>query len=80
LLNTLYGLGLVSPASLVMVPTALFLAVYLGCMTAAARVLRRQARWAALPAGACVLVMLGYCGWALAVPAVIAAAGFRRRR
>jgi amino acid efflux transporter len=78
LLITLYGLGLVSPASLVAVPTTLFLAVYLGCMVAAARVLRGRARWAALPAGACVLVMLGYCGWALAIPAIIAAVAFRR--
>ena len=78
LLITLYGLGLVSPASLVAVPTVLFLAVYLGCMVAAARVLRGRARWAALPAGICVLVMLGYCGWALAIPAVIAAMAFRR--
>jgi amino acid efflux transporter len=78
LLITLFGLGLVSPASLVMVPTALFLAVYLACMIAAARVLRGQPRWAALPAAACVLVMLGYCGWVLAVPAAVAAAAFRR--
>jgi amino acid efflux transporter len=80
LLITLYGLGLVSPASLVMVPTALFLAVYLGCMTSAARVLRGQARWAAPPAAACVLVMLGYCGWTLAVPVAVAVAAFWPRR
>ena len=73
-LFALYGVGLVSPASLVMVPTALFLAVYLGCMAAATRVLRGQARWAALPAAACVLGLLGCCGWALVVPAVVAAA------
>jgi amino acid efflux transporter len=79
-LITLYGLGLISPASLVMVPTALFLVVYLGCMTAAARVLRGRARWAALPAAACVLVMLGYCGLTLAVPAAVAAAVFLRGR
>jgi amino acid efflux transporter len=80
LLLTLYGLGLVSPASLVMVPTSLFLAVYLGCMLAAARALRGKARWAALPAGACVLVMLGYCGWALAVPAAVGALAFTTLR
>jgi amino acid efflux transporter len=71
-LITLYGLGLADAASLVAVPTALFLAVYLGCMVAAARVLRGRARWAALPAAVFVLVMLGYCGWALAVPVVVA--------
>jgi amino acid efflux transporter len=80
LLITLYGLGLVNPAALVAVPTALFLAVYLGCMAAAARVLRGAARWAALPAGVAVLVMLGYCGWALAVPAAIAVAVAVSRR
>jgi len=79
LLITLYGLGLASPAALVAVPTALFLAVYLGCMMAAVRVLRGRARWAALPAGIAVLVMLGYCGWALAIPAAVAAAAFWRR-
>jgi hypothetical protein len=46
-------------------------------MVAAARLLRGPARWAALPAAVAVLVMLGYCGWALAVPAVVAAAAFR---
>jgi hypothetical protein len=61
------------------VPTALFLAVYLGCMAAAARVLRGPAGRAALPAAVAVLVMLCYCGWALAVPAAVAAAVFRRR-
>jgi hypothetical protein len=49
-------------------------------MTAAARVLHGQARWAAVPAGLAVLVMLGYCGWALAVPAAVAAAAGRRPR
>ena len=78
LLITLYGLGLADAASLVAVPTALFLAVYLGCMAAAARVLRGPARWAALPAGIFVLVMLGYCGWALVIPAAVAAAVTRR--
>ncbi len=61
------------------VPTALFLGVYLGCMAAAARVLRGHARWAALPAGVAVVVMLGYCGWALAIPAAVAAAAASRR-
>lgn len=80
LLITLYGFGLVSPASMVALPTALFLSVYLGCMAAAARLLRGPARWAALPAGSAVLIMLGYCGWALAVPGIVAAAaGWRGR-
>jgi amino acid efflux transporter len=79
LLITLYGFGVVNPASLVAIPTAFFLAVYLGSMVAAVRVLRGPARWAAIPAAAAVAVMLGYCGWALAVPALVALAVLGRR-
>ncbi len=75
LLITLYGLRLVSTASLVAVPTALFLSVYLACMAAAARLLRGPARRAAVPAALAVIVMLAYCGWALAIPALVALAG-----
>jgi hypothetical protein len=56
LLITLYGLGIVSTAALVAVPTALFLAVYLGAMVAAARVLHGPVRLAALPAALAVVV------------------------
>jgi len=79
-LIALYGLGLVSPVSLVAIPTTLFLTVYLGSMVAAVRVVRGPARWAAVPATAAVVVMLGYCGWALAVPALIVLAVFAVRR
>jgi amino acid efflux transporter len=80
LLITLYGLRIVSTAALVAVPTALFLAVYLGAMAAAARVLRGPVRLAAPPAALAVAVMLGFCGWALAVPAAVAlAVGWRHR-
>ena len=75
-----YGLRIVSTAALVAVPTALFLTVYLGAMAAAARVLRGPARLAALPAALAVTVMLGFCGWALAVPAAVALAVSRRAR
>jgi amino acid efflux transporter len=74
LLISLYGLRIVSTAALVAVPTALFLAVYLGAMVAAARVLRGPARLAALPAAVAVSVMLGFCGWALTIPAAVALA------
>ncbi len=74
LLITLYGLGRVSPAALVAIPTTLFLAVYLGSMLAAVRVLRGPARWAAVPASAAVAVMLACCGWALALPVLVAVA------
>jgi amino acid efflux transporter len=72
LLITLYGLRIVGAAALVAVPTALFLTVYLGAMAAAARVLRGPARLAALPGAAAVAVMLGFCGWALTMPAAVA--------
>ena len=74
LLITLYGFGVVSPAALVAIPTTLFLAVYLSSMAAAVRVLRGPARWAAVPASAAVVVMLACCGWALALPALVALA------
>ena len=81
LLITAYGLRIIGTTTLVAVPTALFLAVYLGAMAAAARVLRGPARLAALPAALAVTVMLGFCGWALAVPAALAVAvGGRARR
>ncbi len=74
LLITLYGFGLVSTASLVAIPTTLFLAVYLGSMVAAVRVLRGPARLAAVPASVAVAVMLACCGWALALPVLVAVA------
>jgi len=64
-LISLYGLGLVSPAALVAIPTTLFLVVYLGCMASAALVLRGPARLAAAPAAVIVAVVLAFCGWAL---------------
>jgi len=73
-LIALYGVGLVSPVSLVAIPTTLFLTVYLGSMLAAARVLRGLARLAAIPATGATAIMLAYCGWALAVPVAIIAA------
>ena len=56
---------------LVAIPTTLFLAVYLGCMTSAVRVLRGPARLAAAPAAVIVAVVLGYSGWALLVPLAV---------
>jgi amino acid efflux transporter len=75
-----YGLRIVGTTALVAVPTALFLAVYLGAMVAAARVLRGPVRLAALPAALAVIAMLGFCGWALAVPATVALAVSWRAR
>jgi amino acid efflux transporter len=78
-LISLYGAGLASPVALVTLPAALFLVVYLGCMTSAARILRGPARWAAAPAALVVAAILAYCGWSLAAPAaVILAVGLAR--
>ncbi len=76
---SLYGLGLVSPAALVAVPTTLFLVVYLGCMTSAARVLRGPARLAAAPAAVIVAIVLAFCGWALLGAVVVGVAVFAAR-
>jgi amino acid efflux transporter len=71
-LIALYGAGLISVTPLVAMPTTLFLAVYLGCMVAAIRLLRGLARTAALPAALAVTALLLFCGWALAAPALVA--------
>jgi amino acid efflux transporter len=57
---------------LVGLPTTLFLAVYLLCMLAAARLLRGTARAAACLACGVVAVVLAFCGWPLSVAAVVA--------
>jgi hypothetical protein len=41
-------------------------------MISAVRVLRGPARLAAAPAAVIVALMLGYCGWALLFPALVA--------
>src|SRR5260370_8344661 len=68
LLIILYGLRIVSTAALVAVPTALFLAVYLGAMAAAARVLRGPVRLAALPPALAAPAILGLCTCAPPLP------------
>ena len=57
----LYGLGLVNVAEMVELPTALFLAVYLGAMIAAAKLLRGKVRLPRFPAGLAVAAMLSFC-------------------
>jgi amino acid efflux transporter len=80
ILLTAYGLHLAGTTALVAVPTTLFLAVYLGAMTAAVRVLRGAARLAAIPGAAAVLIMLTFCTWALAIPAAVIAITTRKPR
>jgi amino acid efflux transporter len=79
-LITLNGLRVVSTAALVAVPTVLFLVVYLGAMVAAMRILRGPARIAAMPAAVAVVAMLGFCGLAIAVPALVTLAVYARAR
>ncbi len=74
-----YGFKLVSTASLVTLPTTLFLTVYLGSMLAAARVLRGPVKLAAYVASLAVLAMLPYCSWALLAPAAVALVAWRRQ-
>jgi amino acid efflux transporter len=75
-----YGLRIVTATTLVAVPTTLFLTVYLGAMAAAVRLLHGPARLAALPGALVVTIMLGFCGWSLALPAAVAGiAGWRTR-
>jgi amino acid efflux transporter len=76
----LYGLGLVNVAAMVELPTALFLAVYLGAMAAAVRLLHGKVRIAAIPAGLAVAAMLSFCGWAVALPVAVALTVLAARR
>ncbi|MEV4555530.1 amino acid permease [Kitasatospora sp. NPDC049285] len=74
----LVGNGVLGTDQLVSVPTALFLAVYLGCTAAAARVLPGALRLAAAISAVTVLVLLAGTGWpALAAAAVALLAAAR---
>jgi amino acid efflux transporter len=73
---------LVGTAELVTIPTALFLAVYVGCTASASRVLTGGSRVAAVAALGAVLTVLAFSGWAAAVAVLTAgtAAALYRRR
>lgn len=64
--------GWIGTARLVAIPTALFLAVYLGCTAAAVRLLTGATR--VLAAGACIVVAVVLCftGWAVGGAAAVA--------
>jgi amino acid efflux transporter len=68
----LRALHLLTTAELVILPTTLFLLVYLGCTVAAARTLTGRARGAAAAAAVAVTGVLAFTGWALAVGAAVA--------
>ena len=74
------ALEVLDTAELVALPTALFLAVYLGCTIAAARLFSGVDRIAAGLACGPVIVMLAFSGWAIATVAVIAAVVIARER
>jgi amino acid efflux transporter len=67
----LYGAGLVTTTQLVSLPTALFLTAYLGCTLSGSRTLRGAGRGCATAALVAVIVLLAFCGWALAFAAVV---------
>lgn len=72
--------GVVSYERLVIVPTTLFVTVYLGCAAAAMRVLRGWVRVAAGVSCVAVVAVLVFCGWALVVAAAIALASLAHGR
>jgi len=74
------ALGVLDTTELVALPTALFLAVYLGCTLAAARLFSGVDRIAAGLAGGPVIVMLAFSGWAIVTVAVIAVVVVARER
>ena len=76
----LQALHVVSTGALVILPTTMFLCVYLTCLASAARVLSGPARLAALPALLVVAVVLAFCGWALAAAAGIGLIAAARAR
>jgi amino acid efflux transporter len=72
---TMIGLdagGALSTAALVSVPTTFFLTVYLGCTTAAIRLLSGTARYAAVASAIAVIAVLAFSGYALLLPLAIA--------
>jgi amino acid efflux transporter len=73
-LLALYGAGLVTTTGLAILPTTLFLTVYLGCTLSAARRLRGTARACGAIGFAVVVTVLAFCGWALAVAVTVAVA------
>jgi amino acid efflux transporter len=68
----LYSRGVVTTAQLITVPTTLFLAVYLGCMLAAIRLLAGRLRVAAALALGLVVIVLVFSGWALVIAGLVA--------
>lgn len=71
--------GVLGTARLVLLPTTLFLVVYLGCMVSGVRVLRGPVRAAAAVSAVAVVTVLAFCGWAVVPAALIAAIAYAVR-
>ncbi len=71
-----FATGLVDTAQVVAPPTALFLAVYLGCTVAAVRTLVGPVRLAAAIAALAVAVVLAFTGPAVLLPVLVVAATY----
>lgn len=74
------GAGWISTAALVNIPTAMFIAVYLACTIAAARVLTGPIQLTARIATVVVAAVLVFVGWPLALVALVAVVAFSSRR
>lgn len=72
---TLSAFGHLSVTGALAVTTTFFLAVYLGCMAAAIRLLRGVGRWVAAVAGLAVIVVLTFSGYALLPAFAVVALG-----
>jgi amino acid efflux transporter len=72
--------GRVSTAQLVVLPTTLFVAVYVAATAAGVRLLSGSARFAAALCCAAVGVVLAFAGTAVALPLLVAAVGVSARR
>ncbi len=70
----LLGTGVVALPWALTATSSFFLVVYLGCMASAVRLVTGPARAAAMIAGALIVAVVGFAGWAL-VPAALTAIG-----
>ena len=70
----LLAAGVLDVADLIRASSAAFVAVYAAATTAGVRLLAGRARWASGLSAVAILVVLGFAGWSLVVPAAVAVA------
>ena len=70
----LLAAGVLDVADLIRASSAGFVAVYAAATTAGVRLLAGRARWASGVSAVAILVVLGFAGWYLVVPAAVAVA------